>query len=236
MGAIDYLLRRMNAKGKTREQIEFVLAKKSRTELLDLIFSLVTVEQLFKPSEIAARSCVNKRTVLRDIRDGKFGDYFVRAENSIAVPASGVNAWRDSFRVPPKQLNLNRSNKWWGIRYQKPLFDSKVALPRRKVALFFDFLLELYGIARKRDRPKPRDWDESPRQLTNPVTTIFNPGKRRVDFHEGIGLLRQKTEDEIAVARIAPGVAAVGRKCRTVDLRESSLPRRAIDRTDERVA
>jgi hypothetical protein len=90
----------MNVRGKTREEIERPLADRSRPELLDLIFSLVTVEQLFKPSEIVARSCLNKRAVLRDIRDGKLGDYFVRAENSIAVPASGVNAWCENFRVP----------------------------------------------------------------------------------------------------------------------------------------
>jgi hypothetical protein len=87
-------------RGKTREQIEAALAHKSRSELLDLICSLVTVEQLLKPSEIAARSCLHKRAVLRDIRDGKFGDYYCRAENSIAVPASGVNEWRRKFRVP----------------------------------------------------------------------------------------------------------------------------------------
>jgi ribosomal protein L29 len=93
----------MELRGKTREQIEAVLASRSRAELLDLIFSLVTVEQLFKPAEIAARSRLNKRAVLRDIRDGKFGDYYCRAENSIAVPASGVNTWRRAFRVPGKQ-------------------------------------------------------------------------------------------------------------------------------------
>ena len=86
--------------GKTREEVEKQLAGKSRAELLDLIHSLVTVEQLLKPAEIAARSCLNKRAVLRDIREGKFGDYYCRAENSIAVPASGVNKWRNSFRVP----------------------------------------------------------------------------------------------------------------------------------------
>ena len=90
----------MKLRGKTREQLEAALAHKSRSELIDLIHSLVTVEQLFKPAEIAARSCLNKRAVLRDIRDGKFGDYYCRAENSIAVPASGVNGWRNSFRVP----------------------------------------------------------------------------------------------------------------------------------------
>jgi hypothetical protein len=91
-----------NLVGNTREEMEKQLAGKSRAELIDLIYSLVTVEQLLKPAEIAARSCLNKRAVLRDIRDGKFGDYFCRAENSLAVPASGVNKWRSSFRVPAK--------------------------------------------------------------------------------------------------------------------------------------
>jgi hypothetical protein len=90
----------MNLRGKTREQLETALSHKSRSELIGLIHSLVTVEQLLKPAEIAARSCLNKRAVLRDIRDGKFGDYYCRAENSIAVPTSAVNHWRNRFRVP----------------------------------------------------------------------------------------------------------------------------------------
>src|SRR5947208_17160429 len=92
----------MNLGRKSREQLEAALAHKSRAELLDLIYSLVSVEQLLKPAEIAARSCLNKRAVLRDIRDGKFGDYYCRAENSIAIPVSGVNKWRNRFRVPAK--------------------------------------------------------------------------------------------------------------------------------------
>ena len=92
----------MNLAGKTRDQLDTLLVHKSRSELIDLIHSLVTVEILLKPADIAARSCVNKRAVLRDIRDGKFGDYFCRAENSIAVPASGVNEWRRRFLVPAK--------------------------------------------------------------------------------------------------------------------------------------
>jgi hypothetical protein len=90
----------MHLDGKTRQQLEVVLRHKSRSELIDLIHSLVSVEQLLKPAEIAARSCLNKRAVLRDIRDGKFGDYYCRAENSIAIPVSGVNKWRNRFRVP----------------------------------------------------------------------------------------------------------------------------------------
>ena len=91
-----------NLGGKTLEQLEVALADMSRSQLIGLIHSLVTVEQLLKPSEIAARSRLNKRAVLRDIRDGKFGDYYCRAENSLAVPLSGVNKWRRTFRVPAK--------------------------------------------------------------------------------------------------------------------------------------
>lgn len=90
-------------RGKTREEIEAALEGSSRSELIDVIFSVATVEQLFKPNENAARSCLNKRAVLRDIRDGKFGDYFCRAENSIIVPASGVNAWLRRFTVIPTE-------------------------------------------------------------------------------------------------------------------------------------
>jgi hypothetical protein len=95
----------MKLHGKTREQLEAALAHKSRAELIDVIYSLVTVEQLLKPAEIAARSCLNKRAVLRDIRDGKFGEYYCRAENSIAVPTSGVNKWRSNFKVPAARRN-----------------------------------------------------------------------------------------------------------------------------------
>jgi hypothetical protein len=86
--------------GKTREQIDRALRDKTRTELIDMIHSLATVEQHFKPAEIASRSGMKKRTVLADIHAGKFGgEYYNRAENQITVSASGVNAWRESFRV-----------------------------------------------------------------------------------------------------------------------------------------
>ena len=89
----------MNLRGKTREEIELKLAHKSRSELLDLIHSLVSVEVHLKASEIAARAGINKRAVLRDIRDGKFGPYIARADNSLLIPTSGVNRWLARFRV-----------------------------------------------------------------------------------------------------------------------------------------
>src|SRR3954451_12376966 len=89
----------MNLRGKTREQLDAILANKTRDELIDLLYSHVTVEQLIKPAEIARRSCLNKRAGLKDIRDGKFGAYYCRAENSIAVALSAVNEWRRRFLV-----------------------------------------------------------------------------------------------------------------------------------------
>lgn len=90
----------MTLHGKSREDVEAALAGYSRAALLDLIFSLVEVEQLFKPAEIAERSAMDKRTVLRDIHAGLFGgEFFKRAENQVLVSARGVNAWRNGFRV-----------------------------------------------------------------------------------------------------------------------------------------
>src|SRR5262245_13622030 len=90
----------MNLSGKSREEIDHALARQTRAELIDIIFSLSTVEQHFRPAEIARRSGMTKRTVLADIHKGRFnGEYFKRAGNQITVSASGINEWRRSFRV-----------------------------------------------------------------------------------------------------------------------------------------
>ena len=90
----------MNLTGKSPEEIEKALIGKSRKELIDIICRLATIEQHFRPAEIASRSGMTKRTILADIHAGKFGgEYFKRAENQITVSASAVNAWRRSFRV-----------------------------------------------------------------------------------------------------------------------------------------
>jgi hypothetical protein len=90
----------MNLSGRSREEIDRTLARKTRAELVDLIYSLSTIEPHFTPSEIARRSGMTKRTILADIHAGRFnGEYYKRAGNQITVSASGVNAWRRSFRV-----------------------------------------------------------------------------------------------------------------------------------------
>lgn len=100
----------MNLSAKSREEIEQALAGKTRAELIDIIFSLSTVEQHFRPAEVASRSGMTKRTVLADIHAGRFGGaYYKRAGNQITVSASSINAWRRSFRVEVEQQPGTRS-------------------------------------------------------------------------------------------------------------------------------
>lgn len=85
--------------GKSREQIEVLLSKETRAGLLDIIASLATVEQHMTPAEIAARSCMSAKTVLRDIRAGRLRPFFKRTETRITVPLSAVNRWRSGFCI-----------------------------------------------------------------------------------------------------------------------------------------
>jgi hypothetical protein len=100
----------MNLSGKSREEVQRALAGKTRAELIDIIIALSAVEQHFKPAEIARRSGMTTRTVLADIHKGRFGgEYYKRAGNQITVSASGVNAWRRSFRVEVEHPDRTRS-------------------------------------------------------------------------------------------------------------------------------
>lgn len=100
----------MKFSGKSREEVAAALASKTRDELVDIIFSVAVIEQHFTPSEIASRSGMTKRTVLADIHAGRFGDeYFKRSPNQITVSASGIHAWRNSFRVEVKHQHRTHS-------------------------------------------------------------------------------------------------------------------------------
>ena len=101
----------MNFSGKSREEIEQAVARKTRAELIDIIVSQSTLEQHFTPRQIASRSGMTKRTVLADIHAGRFGgEYFKRSGNQITVSATGVNAWRRSFRVEVGKIRSWQSN------------------------------------------------------------------------------------------------------------------------------
>lgn len=108
----------MKLAGKSREELADVLADKTRSELLELIFSLVTFERLLSARDISERSLVARRDVLADMKAGKFADpifgagFFCRASHSLRVTASAANAWRRSFFVPaPADLNTTHKNR-----------------------------------------------------------------------------------------------------------------------------
>lgn len=90
----------MRISGKTRQELEVLLKNKSRAELLDLIHSLTIVEQLLKPSEIASRSALNKRAVLKEIREGRLGPYYCRARRA-TLRASAYLSGRGSSTWEP---------------------------------------------------------------------------------------------------------------------------------------
>jgi hypothetical protein len=93
--------------GMSREEIEselrlhFAGAAVPRLfeQLVDAVFSLATVERLYRPAEVSELSAVNRRVVLADLSAGKFGDYYSRTANQFGIPASAINAWRESFKV-----------------------------------------------------------------------------------------------------------------------------------------
>jgi len=78
--------RSMNLRGKTRLEIEAKLANASRAQLFDLVYSLVSLEIHLRPSEVAQRTGINKRAVLRALRTGALRPYLAIADNSIRIP------------------------------------------------------------------------------------------------------------------------------------------------------
>jgi hypothetical protein len=90
----------MDFTGKTRDEIVASLADKPRSALVEMIVSMASVEQWFKPGEIAARRRMNVRDVRKAMKAGKLGGgYYRRAANSMLVPASAIAAWDRSFFI-----------------------------------------------------------------------------------------------------------------------------------------
>lgn len=107
----------MTLAGKTRQQIAGALRDLNHEELVDVVFSLAAVQELFTAPEIAKRSHVGVRDVRKDMRAGKFVDpvfgagYFARGGNSKKVTTGAVQHWRRSFFVTIKGNGVNGDAK-----------------------------------------------------------------------------------------------------------------------------
>lgn len=92
--------------GKTREQIARALRERSREDLLDVIWSMATVDELKTPSEVAALEKRDKRSVVRDMKAGCYVDpvfgcgYIAFAKNSLRLSAAAINGRRAAQFVP----------------------------------------------------------------------------------------------------------------------------------------
>jgi len=103
--------------GKTYDEISAALAQASRDDLVRLVFSLVTLEKLLTPAQIARESQVPRRDVLADMRAGRFTDpifgrgFFCRASKSFRISASAVNAWRATWFVAVRRAAIPAEKK-----------------------------------------------------------------------------------------------------------------------------
>ena len=78
--------------GKSREEIERLLARKERHELLDLIANLANLEPMFSPERIAAARELAPATVLGLMKTGVIRAHLV-SHNRYRAPLSAVRAW-----------------------------------------------------------------------------------------------------------------------------------------------
>jgi len=95
-------------RGKPITELRELLAGVDREELIRLLSITLSVEPTMRASEIAAVSQRPRAAVLRAIRNHEMGDYFCFGENSLTVPVSGVNRWRDGFKVSEDAISDRR--------------------------------------------------------------------------------------------------------------------------------
>lgn len=82
----------MSLTGKTKEEIAKAVAGKTRAELVELLYSLATLEPMFSPEEVATRRDMSKRSVLRLVKRGVLKAH-KPFQNGLRIPLSAVREW-----------------------------------------------------------------------------------------------------------------------------------------------
>ena len=82
----------MSLVGKSKEQIEQATRHKRREELIEIIYSLASVEPMFKPRELAARRGMSPRVIMKLIKQGRIRAHKPLA-NVLRVPLSAIREW-----------------------------------------------------------------------------------------------------------------------------------------------
>ena len=88
----------MDLIGKSLEQIEAATRNKRRQELLEIIYSLATLEPMYKPAEIAARRGMSKGKVIQLIKTGVLPAH-KPLETAYRVKLSTLRKWDEETAV-----------------------------------------------------------------------------------------------------------------------------------------
>jgi excisionase family DNA binding protein len=89
----------VNLIGKTRADIERALRNKDRPELLDLIFSLSTMEPHFSVSEVARARKISRTTVIEKIKKREIPRAHRLGDHGLRIPLSAIAAWDANTQI-----------------------------------------------------------------------------------------------------------------------------------------
>jgi excisionase family DNA binding protein len=82
----------MSLTGKTKEQIAKAVEGKTREELIELLYSLASLEPMFSPEEVASRRDMSKRSILRLVKRGVLKAH-KPFQNGVRIPLSTIREW-----------------------------------------------------------------------------------------------------------------------------------------------
>jgi hypothetical protein len=89
----------MKLAGKSREEIEKAVRNKTRSELIDLLYNLATLEPHFSPGTVAARRGMSKDTIIALCKNGTIPRVHKPLQNSWRIPLSSIREWDEATAI-----------------------------------------------------------------------------------------------------------------------------------------
>lgn len=88
----------MSLAGKTKEEIVKAVEGKTRAELIEILYSLASLEPMFSPEEVATRRDISKRSVLRLVKRGVLKAH-KPFSNGFRIPLSSIRDWDQNTKL-----------------------------------------------------------------------------------------------------------------------------------------
>jgi len=93
----------MNLIGKSKEAIDDATRNKSRSDLIEIIYSLATLEPMYSAGTVARRRGLSKDKILQLCHDGIIPKVHKPLQNSFRIPLSSIHAWDAQTVVNSKE-------------------------------------------------------------------------------------------------------------------------------------